>query len=174
MALFEFEGKRPRVSEKSYIHEMASIIGDVTIGEDCFIGAGAVARGDYGTILIGDRTSIQENSVIHARSNETCRIASDVQLGHGAIAHNCEIKDFAVIGLGSRICDYAVVGVWSIIGEGAVVASGTRVPDGKVAVGVPSKVVRDTNDEDRQVWSFYKEKYAELAYRYKQGLKKIS
>ena len=144
------------------------------IGDQCFIGAGAFLRGDYGSIQVGNRSSIQENSVVHARSGETCKIGNDVQVGHGSVLHNCEIKDFAVIGLGSRICDYAVVGVWSIIGEGAVVTSKTLVPDGKVFVGTPAKSLRDTNDDDRRIWSLYKQKYAELCRRYRFGLKRIS
>lgn len=131
-------------------------------------------RGDYGSIKVGDRSSLQENSVIHARSGELCKIGSDVQIGHGSVLHNCEIKDFAVIGLGSRICDYAVVGVWAIVGEGAVVTSKTIVPDGKVSVGMPAKPVRDVTEEDKKVWSFYKQKYAELCERYRNGLEKIS
>ena len=144
------------------------------IGEECFIGAGAVIRGDYGKILIGNRTSVQENCVIHAREDEICQIGSEVQLGHGSVLHNCEIRDHAVIGLGARICDYAVIGDWSIVGEGAVVVARSVIPDGKVAVGTPAKIVRDTSDQDKQVWSKYKQRYAELCKRYKIGLKRIN
>ena len=174
MAIYEFEGNKPKISGSSFVHEAASIIGNVTIGEECFIGAGSVVRGDYGTIRIGDRTSVQENSVLHARSSELCAVGSDVQVGHGSILHNCEVKDFAVIGLGSRVCDYAIVGTWSIVGEGAVVTARTVVPDGKVFVGVPAKQFRDVTDEDKKVWGFYKQKYAELCGRYKTGLRRIA
>ncbi len=85
------------------MHDAASIIGDVVMGGQCFIGAGAVLRGDYGLIRVGDKSSIQENCVLHARLGETCKIGNDVQVGHGSILHNCEVKDYAVIGLGSRI-----------------------------------------------------------------------
>ncbi len=150
------------------------MIGDVEIGDSCFIGAGAVLRGDYGSVRVGNRSSIQENSVIHARAGESCVIGNDVQVGHGSVLHNCEIKNFAVIGLGSRVCDYAVVGVWAIVGEGAVVTSRMNVPDGKVYVGMPAREIRDVSEEDKKIWSFYKQKYAELCSRYKKGLKKIS
>lgn len=173
MTIFEFESMSPQIASSSFVHEQATVIGRVSIGEQCFIGAGAVIRGDYGSIEIGDRTSIQENSVIHARDGEKCKIANDVQLGHAAVAHNCEIKDYAVIGLGSRICDYAIIGEWAIIGEGAVVPSKCQIPAGKVAIGVPAKIVRDTSDEDKRIWGYYKNKYAELAFRYKSGLKRI-
>jgi gamma-carbonic anhydrase len=84
------------------------------------------------------------------------------------------VRDFAVVGLGSRICDYAIVGVSSIIGEGAVVTSGTVIPDGKVAVGIPAKLARDVTDEDKKLWFFYKQKYTELCGRYKTGLHRIA
>ena len=173
MAVFEFEGKIPNISDLAYIHEQATVIGSVSIGEYCFVGAGAVIRGDYGKIEIGDRTSVQENVVIHARADEVCRIGNDVQIGHGSILHNCTVKDFAVIGLGSRICDYSVVGRWTIVGEGAVVTSNSEIPDEKVAVGMPARPIREVKPRDKEVWGFYKQKYAELAGRYKLGLRRI-
>ncbi len=173
MAIYRFEDRVPRIDNSSYIHELAAIIGDVTVGKSCFVGAGAVVRGDYGSIKIGDRTSIQENSVIHAREGETCELGSDVQVGHGSVLHNCTVEDYAVIGLGSRICDYAKIGLWTIIGEGATVSSSSVIPDGKVAVGVPAKVIRDVTDEEKKLWGHYKEKYAELCRRYRTGLGRI-
>lgn len=174
MATYEFEGKAPEIASSSYVHELAAVIGDVKIGGECFIGAGAVIRGDYGAVNIGNRTSVQENVVVHARANEICTIGSDVQLGHGSILHNCNVRDFAVVGLGARICDYSILGVWAIVGEGAVVPSKMQIPDGKVAVGVPAKVLRDVTDQDKLTWGYYKQMYAELAGRYKKGLKKLS
>ncbi len=173
LTVYSFEGKSPKIADSAYVHDNATIIGDVLIGESCFVGAGAVIRGDYGRIEIGNRTSVQENVVIHARVDETCTMGSEVQVGHGAVLHNCKIQDYAVVGLGSRICDYAVVGRWAIIGEGSVVASGSTIPDEKVAVGVPARVLRDVNDEDKRTWGFYKQKYVELASRYKTGLRRI-
>ncbi|HXQ91371.1 MAG TPA: gamma carbonic anhydrase family protein [Nitrososphaerales archaeon] len=174
MAIYEFEKKIPRISTSSYVHDAATVIGDVEIGDTCFIGAGAVLRGDYGSIRVGNRSSIQENCVIHARAGEICIIGNDVQIGHGSVLHNCEIKDFAVIGLGSRVCDYAIVGIWAIVAEGAVVTSKMNVPDGKVFVGIPAREARGVSEEDKKIWSFYKQKYVELCSRYKSGLKKIS
>jgi phenylacetic acid degradation protein len=174
LAVYSFEDRVPKISPSSFVHESASVIGNVVIGESCFIGAGAVLRGDYGSIIVGSRTSVQENSVLHARLNESCRVGDNVQIGHGSILHNCEVKDYAVVGLGSRVCDYAVVGVWAIVGEGSVVTARSTIPDGKVAVGAPAKPIRDVSEEDKKVWSFYKQKYAELCERYKAGMKRIS
>jgi len=173
LGIYEFEGRTPSISETAYIDEDAKVVGDVTIGAQCYIGPGARIRGDYGAIIIGEKTSIQENCVLHARINEKCEIGSFVQVGHGALLHNCTIKDYAVIGVGAIVSDYASVGVWSIIGEGAVVTSGQVIADGKVALGVPAKIVRDVSNSDKQVWSKYKDAYADLALRYPKGLKRI-
>jgi carbonic anhydrase/acetyltransferase-like protein (isoleucine patch superfamily) len=173
MTIHEFEGRIPSVASTAYVDEDATVIGDVRIGAQCYIGAGARIRGDYGTIIIGDSTSVQENCVLHARINEKCEVGSHVQIGHGAILHNCTVKDYAVIGVAAVVSDYATVGVWSIVGEGAVVTTGTLIPDGKVAVGVPAKIIRDVSDTDKQVWSKYKDVYADLALRYPKGLRRI-
>jgi phenylacetic acid degradation protein len=172
MALYEFEGKRPMIGIGTFVPETADVVGDVIIGEDCFIGVGARLRGDYGRIRIGDRTSVQENVVIHARDGDETLIGSNVQLGHGCILHNTTVKDNAVIGLGAILTDYSVVGEWAIIGEGAVVRG--TIPDGKIAVGLPAKIIGDVTDEQKQEWRYYKDKYAELAReRYPKGLRRI-
>jgi len=88
--------------------------------------------------------------------------------------HNCEVKDYAVIGLGSRICGYAIVGFWSIVGEGAVVTCRSDIPDGKICVGMPAKVLRDVTEEDKKIWSFLQTKISELRERYKKGLNRLS
>jgi carbonic anhydrase/acetyltransferase-like protein (isoleucine patch superfamily) len=154
------------------VPETADVIGDVTIGPGCFIGVGARIRGDYGTIVIGARTSVQENVVIHAREGDRTVVGSNVQLGHGCILHNCTVKDNAVIGLGAILTDFCVVGDWAIVGEGAVVRG--EIPDGKIAVGVPAKIIGDVAEKHKQEWQYYKDKYAELATtRFPAGLKRI-
>jgi phenylacetic acid degradation protein len=172
MALYEFEGKRPQIGKNSYVAETADVIGDVILGEKCFIGMGARIRGDYGSVRIGDGTSIQENVVIHARDGDRTVIGSRVQLGHGCILHNCTVKDHAVIGLGAILTDFSVVGEWAIVGEGAVVRG--EVPDGMIAVGIPARVVGQVTEKHKEEWQYYKEKYIELAeVRYPRGLKRI-
>ncbi len=172
MALYEFEGKRPQIGKNSYVADTADVIGDVIIGEGCFIGVGARVRGDYGSVRIGDQTSVQENVVIHARDGDQTVIGSRVQLGHGCILHNCTVKDQAVIGIGAILTDFSVVGEWSIIGEGAVVRG--EVPDGMIAVGIPVRVIGQVTEKHKEEWRYYKDKYVELAgVRYPRGLKRI-
>ena len=173
MAVYEFEGKRPTIGKTSFVPDSADVIGDVVIGEGCFIGVGARIRGDYGRVRIGDRTSVQENVVIHARENGETLVGSNVQLGHGCLLHNCTVRDNAVIGIGAILTDFSVIGDWAIVGEGAVIRG--EVPDGKIAVGVPAKIIGDVTEKHKAEWQFYKDKYAELAsVRYPAGLKRIA
>ncbi len=172
MALYEFEGKRPTIGAGSFVPDSADVVGDVVIGEKCFIGVGARIRGDYGTIVIGNATSVQENVVIHAREGDRTVVGDNVQLGHGCILHNCTVRDNAVIGVGAIVSDYATVGDWAIVAEGAVVRG--EIPDGAVAVGIPAKVVGRVTDEQKKEWLHYKRLYAELASeRYPRSFKRI-
>jgi len=172
---FAFEGKTPSIVKTSYVSHSADVIGDVTIGEGCFIGPGARIKGDYGTVTIGSYTSIQENCVVHARPSDICTIGDYVTVGHGAIIHTATIENYAVIGMGAVVSDFARVGEWAVVGEGAVVTSRTQVPRQKICVGIPAKIMGEVDDEYKQQWTKYKNYYRELAeHRYPQGLKKVA
>jgi carbonic anhydrase/acetyltransferase-like protein (isoleucine patch superfamily) len=169
---FEFEGRKPQVGQGTYVHPSAEVIGAVVIGADCWIGPGARLRGDYGTILVGDATSIEDNCVVHARPGETTRIGSRVTVGHAAVIHNATVGDHAVIGMGSIVSDWATIGEWAVVGEGAVVRQGQDVPPGSIAVGVPAKILdKPVSDEYKAQWSRFKDLYVDLARRYPDGLK---
>jgi phenylacetic acid degradation protein len=174
MAIYEFEGRRPQIGDKCFIFDNATIIGDVRLGHNVYIGPGAVLRGDYGRIEVGDRSTVEDNCVLHARPNQVCRIGSDVTLGHAAIVHTATVKDWTVVGMGAVISDFSEIGVWCVIGEGAVVKNKTVIPEGKIAVGVPAKPVADVSEEYRTQWTAFKKLYNDLAeHRYRDGLKKI-
>jgi carbonic anhydrase/acetyltransferase-like protein (isoleucine patch superfamily) len=145
----------------------------VTIGEDCYVAPGAVVKGDYGEIRIGDGCSVQDNVIIHARPDEITVIGNNVTLGHGCIVHNATIKNDAVIGMGAIISDYAVVGRWCIVGEGAVVRARFEIPDEKIVVGIPAKEIGDVQEKHKEELSRFKAIYRDLARRYPVGLKKI-
>jgi len=174
MAVYSFEGKVPKIGEGTYISASADVIGDVTIGKRCFIGPGARIKGDYGTIVIGDETSIQENCILHARPGETCRVGSRVTVGHGSILHTADVRDNAVIGMGAIVSDYAVVEEWGVVGEGCVVRSRQVIPSENIAVGVPAKIIGTIDGKYKEQWSRYKDIYADLASRrYPEGLEKL-
>ena len=125
---------------------------DVRVGDRCYIGHGAILRGDYGTIEIGDGSAIEEGVVIHAPPQETCRIGEKVTVGHGAIVHSKSIGGFCLIGMG------AILSVWSEIGERSIIAEGTLVkkeqkfPGGVMVGGNPARIVREVSAEDEKRW----------------------
>ena len=174
MGVYQFEDRIPVIGKNTYISPTASVIGKVTLGEECYVAPGAVIKGDYGEIEIGDGTSVQDNVIIHARPDENTMIGRNVTLGHGCIVHNATIRDEAVIGMGATVSDYSIVGEWCIIGEGAVVRARFEIPDGKIAVGIPAKVIGDVRDQHKEELTKFKDIYKDLAKRYPTGLKKIS
>lgn len=173
MGVYQLENGVPNIGRETWICETAWVVGKVTIGDHCYIGPGAAIRGDYGEVKIGSYTSIEENCVIHARPDESCIIGDHVTIGHGAIIHNATIKDWALIGMGAIVSDYSVVGEWTVIGEGCVVRNNQEIPDGKVAVGIPAKVITDVRDDYKEKWTNYKTLYADLAARIPKGLKRL-
>lgn len=174
MAIYQFEDRIPTIGRGTYVHPAASVIGDVSIGDGCWIGPGACIRGDYGKITIGNCSSVEENVVIHARPGEETRIGDWVTIGHAAVIHNATIHGYAVIGMRAVVSDWAVVGVWSVVAEGAVVRQSQEVPAGKIAVGVPARLLdKDVSDEYREQWTRFKEIYTDLARRYPHGLKAL-
>ncbi len=163
MSIYEFEKKKPRIGKGSFIFPSADVIGDVTIGENCYIGPGARIRGDYGSIRIGNDTAVEENVVIHARPNEKTIIGNSVTIGHAAIIHNATIHDWAIIGMGAIVSDYAEIGEWAVVAEGAVVKNKTKIPDIAIAVGIPAKVVAEITSDFKKQWTEYKKIYSDLA-----------
>lgn len=174
MAIFRFEDRSPSIGKDSFIFPGADIIGDVRIGERCFIGPGARIRGDYGTVIIGNGTSIEDNCVIHARPGEICRIGDNVTVGHGSVIHNCTINDWAIVGMGSVVSDYAELENWAVVAEGAVVKNNAKIPEYCIAAGIPAKVIGRINEGYMKTWTDFKKIYVELAStRYPNGLERV-
>ncbi|HPM22483.1 MAG TPA: gamma carbonic anhydrase family protein [Phycisphaerae bacterium] len=167
-----FEGRTPEIGPGTYVHPSADVFGNVQLGAGCWIGPGARIRGDYGRIEIGDHTAVEDNVVIHARPGEQTTIGDWVTLGHACIVHNATIRAWAIIGMGAIVSDWAEVGEWSVVGEGTVVRQRQEVPDGRIAVGTPARVLDKAVAEDfKAQWKGFKELYVDLARRYPAGLK---
>jgi len=169
MPIYSFESKKPVIASSAYVSPTATIIGDVIIGERCYIGHGSIIRGDYGSIKIGDETAVEEGVIIHARPDNRTVIESRVTLGHGAMIHNAVIREGAVIGMRAVVSDDAEVGAGTIVGEMGLVKNGQQVPAHKVAVGFPVKVVGDVGERHRNMTHRAKEIYVDLAARYAAG-----
>ena len=164
--IFEFDGKRPAIGKDSYVSETAQVIGDVVIGDNCYVGHGAILRGDYGRIEIGNGTAVEEAVVIHSPPTGLYRIGKSVTLGHGAILHGNVIGDFSVIGMGAILSIFSETGEWSIVGEGSLVRANQKIAARMVAVGNPAKEIRDVTPGDQEVWNYGKKVYVDLALKY--------
>lgn len=171
MPVYSFEGRTPSISKESFVSETATIIGDVTLIGEVWVGPGASIRGDYGKIIIETGTAVEDNVVIHARPGKETRIGKFVTLGHSCVIHTATIHDYAVIGMHSTVTDYAEVGEWAVIGEHALVKNRQKIEKEKIAVGVPAKEIKDVNEEYKKLWSDYKENYRSFCKRYANNLK---
>ena len=136
MALYEFEGKVPRIAASAYVAPSAQVIGSVTIGESCYICHGAILRGDYGSIEVGDGTAIEEGVIVHARPGDITRFGRRVTVGHGAMVHNATIHDGAVLGMRATVSDFSEVGEGAIVGEATLVKQHQKIPPRAIAVGL--------------------------------------
>ena len=144
----------------------ATIIGDVTIGRNVGIWFGAVVRADKDRIVIGDRSNIQDNCVVHTSIGFPVLIGDDVSVGHGAILHGCTIGSRVLVGMGAIVLNGAKIGDGSVIGAGAVVTEGMDIPERSVVVGVPGKIIKQVSDGQQQHILSNAASYVELAGEY--------
>lgn len=141
------KGVFPAIPATCFIAENATIVGDVTMGENCSVWYTAVVRGDVHYIKIGNKVNIQDGAIIHCTYQRSpVNIGNNVSIGHRAMVHGCTIHDNVLIGMGAIIMDDAVIESNSIIGAGAVVTAGTRVPSGTVYGGVPAKEIKKIDE----------------------------
>lgn len=148
MPIYEIEGKSPHVGKGTWVAPSAEVIGDVEIGENCYIGFGAIIRGDFGKIIIGSQSLVEECVVIHTA--EQTKIGNKVIIGHLAMIHDATVHDGALIGMKSMICEFATIGEMSIIAEQSLVRKKTNIPPGKIVAGSPARVVGDVSRDHRE------------------------
>jgi len=142
--------KTPKFHPSVRLAENATVVGDVTLGEDVSVWYGAVLRGDSSSVSVGARSNVQDNCVIHSEASHPAALGCDVVVGHGAILHGCTVEDGCLIGMGAIVLDGAVIGAGSTVGAGALVPPGKVIPPNSLVVGVPGKVVRETTAVERE------------------------
>lgn len=141
-------GKSPIIPDDCYIAENATIVGEVTMGNQCSIWFNAVIRGDVHYIKMGNKVNVQDGAVIHATyKTSPTTIGNNVSIGHNAIVHGCTIQDNVLIGMGSIVMDDCVIESNSIIAAGAVVTKNTRVEAGSIYAGMPAKKIKNISKE---------------------------
>ncbi len=173
MPLYEFEGKRPLFDPEAFVHPQAVLIGDVIIESGCYIGAGAVLRGDIGSVRIGKGSNIQENCVIHTFPDKKTTIHPNTHVGHGSILHGCEIHSNVLVGMGSIIGDEVKINSHCIIGAGSFIDFGTEVPPNSIAVGSPARVIKAAGPEHIKRIEDGLAIYQELTRKYLKSFKQI-
>jgi phenylacetic acid degradation protein len=145
--IFEFDGFRPVVHESAFVHPNATVTGNVIIGRDVYVGPGAAIRGDWGGIVVEDGCNVQENCTVHMFPGITVVLEEAAHIGHGAIVHGARIGRNALVGMNAVIMDNAVVGAGSIVGALCFVPAEMQIPERKVVVGNPARIVKDVSDE---------------------------
>jgi carbonic anhydrase/acetyltransferase-like protein (isoleucine patch superfamily) len=146
--ILEVNGKCPALGSNCFVAPNATIVGDVTMGDDCSVWFNAVIRGDVNSIRIGNKVNIQDGAVLHCTYQKTTvDLGNNVSVGHNAIVHGCKVHDNVLIGMGAIVMDNCEIGSNTIIAAGAVVTEGTKVPSGCIYAGVPAKKVKDISEE---------------------------
>lgn len=174
MALYEFEGKKPQIPSDSFVHPAAVLIGDVRLGHECLIAPGVSIRADFGPVIIGDRSSVQDNSVIHVYPGSESVIGNDVTVAHGVILHDVHIHDRCMIGIGVIILFNVVCEEDVFVSVGSLVPRGMRVPAGKIVAGNPAKITREVTDKDKAAAKDGIEAYRYLCRQYLATMKTIT
>ena len=142
-------GTSPTFGKNCYLAENATVVGDVTMGDDCSVWFTAVVRGDVHYIKIGNKVNIQDGAIIHCTYQKSPTTIGDfVSIGHRAIVHGCTIEDNVLIGMGAIVMDNVVVKKNAIIAAGSVVLENTIVESGTIYAGVPAKKVKDLDENN--------------------------
>jgi carbonic anhydrase/acetyltransferase-like protein (isoleucine patch superfamily) len=173
MPLFSFEGHAPSVSGSAWIAPTATLIGDVRVEDDASIWYGAVLRADFGPIIVRRGANVQDGSVLHGGADPVTEVGEGATIGHVCVVHGAVIGTQALIGNGATILDGAVIGQRALVAAGATVPPGMAIGDGKLAVGVPARVVGDVSGGAKQWVDTNPQVYRDLARRHAAGVRLV-
>ncbi|TQV72282.1 gamma carbonic anhydrase family protein [Aliikangiella marina] len=176
MSVRSFENAHPKIGNRVFVDPTALVVGDVEIGADSSIWPMAVVRGDVHSIRIGERTSIQDGSVLHVThagpfdpEGHDLFIGNDVTVGHKAMIHGCSIADSCLIGMGSVVMDSAIIHSNVILGANSLVPPGRELEGGFLWVGSPARKIRPLNEEELKFFDYSAKNYVKLKDRYLAG-----
>lgn len=167
--ILNFKNKSPKIDPSSFVADSANLIGEVILEKNTSVWFNAVLRADINKIIIGEGSNIQDGTVCHVDYDKGVIVGKNVTVGHNAILHACEIKDGALIGMGAVVLDGAIIGKESIVGAGSVVSPGTIIPDGCLALGIPARVKKDLNENEKNAILKNSTEYVKLSNNYKGG-----
>jgi carbonic anhydrase/acetyltransferase-like protein (isoleucine patch superfamily) len=171
MAIYAIGDREPEIDPTAFVHPDATVIGRVVLGPRASVWPQAVVRGDYGRIVIGEESDVQDGAVLHATSQLDTTVGARVVIGHLAHLEGCTIRDRALIGVGSAVLHRAVVEEGATVGAGAVVTNDMVVPAGALAVGVPASV--KPNRSNAELIAGMAAIYVDNAHRYRHSLRRL-
>ena len=173
--LYELNGVAPRIAPDAWVAPDATVIGDVWLGARSTVWFGAIIRGDTNRIRVGDRTNVQDGSVLHVNPGEQWRleIGNDVTIGHACIIHACTLENGAFVGMGATVLDGAVIEQGAMLAAGALLTPGKRIPRGELWGGAPARKMRDIPPADRANLDQTAVHYAERGAIYRLGLRPL-
>ena len=173
-SIFAFEGLVPVVDPAAFVHPNAVLIGDVIIGARCYVGPGAVLRGDLGRLTMQAGSNVQDTCVLHSFPGYDVVIEEDGHIGHGAVLHGCRVGRNAMVGINAVVLDRAEIGAEAMVAAGAVVTAGFKVPARALVAGIPAKIMRTLDDADIERKSDGTKTYQDLAARALRTLQRVA
>jgi len=166
--ILPYRGVRPTIHPNAFVAQNATVIGDVNIGEGSGIWYGCVVRGDVNEIRIGQRTNIQDLTMIHcAELGQGTYLGNDITVGHSAILHACSVEDDAFIGIQACVMDDCIVERGAMVAAGALVTPGNTIKANEVWAGRPAKKLRDISEQDLTFFEINRQRYERLAHEYR-------
>jgi phenylacetic acid degradation protein len=165
VAVYALDGLIPVIDPRAFVHPQAALIGDVIVAAGCYVGPGASLRGDFGRILLGAGSNVQDCCVLHSFPSRDTVLEQDAHVGHGAVLHGCTVRRGALIGIGAIIMDDAVVEEEAFVGAASFVRAGFVVPRRTLVTGVPARVVRELKPEELAWKSSGTREYQQLTVR---------
>jgi carbonic anhydrase/acetyltransferase-like protein (isoleucine patch superfamily) len=170
MAIHAFEGKEPRVADDAFVAPTATLIGDVVLHAESSVWFGAVLRGDFDRIVVGEGSCLQDNAVVHTAEGLPTIVGANVTVGHAAMLEGCVIEEGALISMGAIVLQRARIGAGALVAAGSVVREGQEIPPGALAAGVPAVVKKEIDGSSRRWVETAAAEYRELRRRYLDGL----
>lgn len=158
-----------RISPTAFVAPGADLLGDVRLGEHASVWYQCVLRADMEPITIGDRSNIQDLTMVHVDEGVPCVIGNDVGVGHRAILHGCTVEDFCLVGMGAILLNHVRVGTGSVIAAGALCTEGMVIPPGSLVMGMPAKVVRKVDEALRSRIQNTVDHYVRLGKLHREG-----
>jgi carbonic anhydrase/acetyltransferase-like protein (isoleucine patch superfamily) len=164
--ILSYRGKTPRLAGSAFVAPTATVIGDVTIGEEASIWFGAVLRGDFGPIEVGARANVQDNAVLHSTDRLPTVVGDGVTIGHGVVLEGCTVERGALVGMNAVVLHGAVIGEETLVAAGSVVTDGTRIPPRTMAAGAPCRVRKELSGASAEWIARAASAYVRLSRRY--------